>query len=115
MTFNVYREQLTSLYHGIALWNPNPVQHLYDCGHVSIGDVGYLCDGGFVRMFNVTLPWNDPSNTKLGIPMEFKSLEVGALVDVHEFPQIEYYSRHVSKVENQVENTWGFQLETPDE
>ena len=54
--FEVYQEHLSSIYHGFALWNPNPVQELYDNGHVSIGDVGYLRDGGFIRMFNVTLP-----------------------------------------------------------
>ena len=110
--FNVYREQLQSQYHGIALWNPNPVEDLYDCGHVSIGDVGYLCDGNFIRMFNVSLPWDDPSNTKLGIPRAYESLEQGPVNVRHsEFDQLEYYSCHVLRVENDDE----VQAESPEE
>ncbi|KAF8474361.1 hypothetical protein DFH94DRAFT_673102, partial [Russula ochroleuca] len=99
---NVYQEQLSSQYLGIALWNPNPVKRLYDCGHISIGDVGYLCDGDFIRMFNVTLPWNDPSNTKLGKPEEYKTLEQGHFVNVRdiELGEVEYFSSHVSTEES---------------
>lgn len=96
--FNVYRDQLTSQYHGTALWHPNPVEGLYDCGRVSIGDVGYLDDGVFIRMFNVTLPWDNPSNAKLGIPNDFSSLEQG-LVHSSQISQTEYHS-HVSKEDN---------------
>ena len=105
--FNVYREELTTLYHGLALWNPHPVT-----GLVSIGDVGYLCDGDFIRMFNVKLRWDDPSNTKFGLPKEFKSLDK-SYFDVlgSEFGQVEYPSLHVSKVEN----SGNYQAETPDE
>ena len=49
---------------GIALWDPNPPKELYD--RVSIGDVGYLQEGTFMRMFNVMLPGDDPSNRRLG-------------------------------------------------
>ena len=110
---NVYREQLTSKYHGIALWHPNPVKRLYDCGHVSIGDVGYLCDGDFIRMFNVTLPWDDSSNEKLGKLDEYKPLEQGHFVNVRdsEFYEAEYHSPQVAKVDNA-----GYvQAESPDE
>jgi hypothetical protein len=62
--FNIYREQLWPLYHGSALRKPNPVEGIYD--HVSIGDVGYVYEGGFIRMFNVTLSWDDESNKTLG-------------------------------------------------
>lgn len=61
--FNVYRDQLTSLYHGLALWNPNPPKMIYN--HVSIGDVGYVREGVFIRMFNVILPWDHESNNHL--------------------------------------------------
>ena len=56
---NIYQDQLTSLFHGIALWNPDPRNHN---ARVSIGDVGFLVEGAFIRMFNVMLPWNNPSN-----------------------------------------------------
>jgi hypothetical protein len=39
------------------LWNPNPPKTIYI--YVSIGDVGYVRDGVFIRMFNVILPWED--------------------------------------------------------
>ena len=100
--FNIYREQLTSKYHGVALWNPNPAANLYDSARVSIGDVGYLCEGDFIRMFNVILPWNHPSNRKLGEPDVFRSLEQDNFVNVRssESHQVEHYSPQVSKVEN---------------
>jgi hypothetical protein len=100
--FNVYQEQLSSQYLGIALWNPNPVKSLFDCGHISIGDVGYLSDGDFIRMFNVTLPWNDPSNTKLGKPEEYKILEQGHFVNVRdiELGKVEHFSPHMSTEES---------------
>ena len=111
--FNVYREQLTWNHQGIALWNPNSVKGLYDRGHVSIGDVGYLYDGSFVRMFNVTLPWDDPSNKKHGKPYEYEPLEQGPFVNVRrsEFYEAEYLSPHVAIVEN----SGNVQSETPDE
>jgi hypothetical protein len=60
--YAVYSQQLASLCHGCALWEPDPGQ-LYD--HISIGDVGYVRDGYFIRMFNVLLPWDDPLNRGL--------------------------------------------------
>ena len=98
--FNVYQKLLTSLSHGIALWNPNPVEGLYD--RVSIGDVGYICDGSFIRMFNVMLPWDDPSNEKLGKPGEFESLDEIILDNTRrtEFDPVDHHSTHVAKVEN---------------
>ena len=37
--FNIYREQFWPPHHGFPLWNPNPVEGVYN--QVSIGDVGY--------------------------------------------------------------------------
>ena len=109
--FNVYREQLTSKYHGLALWNPKPVNGLYDhCGHVSIGDVGYLDDGDFIRLFNVTIPWDDSSNENFGKPEKYEVLKQGRIRE-NEFYEAEYHSPHVSKVEN----AGNVQAKTPDE
>jgi hypothetical protein len=95
---NVYREQLSSLYHGLALWKPNP-EGLYD--QVAIGDVGYVSEGAFIRMFNVTLPWDDESNRTLGIPARYDFLDSGDITIRREtFGKVEYYSRHVSREEN---------------
>ncbi len=98
--FNIYREQLSSLYHGLALWNPKPVESLHrQPNHVSIGDVGYLDNGAFMRMFNVTLPWDDPSNTLLGTPDKYEPIELGN-VSYDVIREGEYYTPHVSKVDN---------------
>ena len=103
--FNIYREQLSSLYHGLALWDPKPVdiENFHkQRGHVSIGDVGYLDNGAFMRMFNVTLPWDDPSNKLLGIPEKYKHVELGCFGNVRndEIREGEYYTPHVFKVDN---------------
>ncbi len=96
--FDIYREQLSSLYHGFALWKPNP-EGLYD--HVSIGDVGYVSEGAFIRMFNVTLSWDDESNRLLGEPPHYDPLTSGNFTIRREaFGKVDYYSRHVSREEN---------------
>lgn len=92
----IYQDQLTALSHGLALWNPRPAKKIYN--NVSIGDVGYLYEGMFVRMFNVTLPWNHPSNGLLGTPEPYESLNCGPFTNIHEVPlkTQEHYSRNVS-------------------
>ena len=84
------------------MWDPNPVQGLFnDPGHVSIGDVGYLDHGAFVRIFNVKLPRDSPSNSFIEIPEEYKPLEPEHFNNVRrgEVRQEEYLS-HVFKVDN---------------
>jgi hypothetical protein len=97
---NVYREQLTSLYHGHALWEPGPIRSIYD--RVTIGDVGYVNDGFFYRMFNVILPWDDPSNGRLGKPEQYTSLDLGSFANTRDatLAKGDYYSRNVSSYEN---------------
>ena len=95
--FNIYREQLSSLHHGLALWDPKPVDK-----HVSIGDVGYLDNGAFIRMFNVTLPWDDTSNKLPGKPGEYELINSSYFRDVrdNEIREGEHYTPQVSKVDN---------------
>ena len=108
--FNIYREQLWPLYHGFALWKPNPVEGNYN--HVSIGDVGYIYEGGFIRMFNVTLPWDDESNKTLGEPCHYDRLSSDSFAIRREtFGKVDYYSRRVLREET-VGNT---QAASPDE
>ena len=105
--FNIYREQLSSQRRGLALWDPDPVRGLFKVpGHVSIGDVGFLDNGTFVRMFNVTLPWDDPSNELLGKPEKYQRIKPSYFGNIHnsEIRQEEYHS-HVSKVDNVRSNT----------
>ncbi len=93
--YDVYREQLTSLCHGHALWDPDPAK-VYE--KVSVGDVGYTRGGYFVRMFNVLLEWDDPSNCKLCEPEEYTKLELGPFVNVKEskFSRGDYHSPAVT-------------------
>ena len=101
--FNIYREQLSSQYHGLALWDPKPVENLHkQPGHVSIGDVGYLDNGAFMRMFNVTLPSDDPSNKILGEPGKYEPIKPRYFGNVRdtEIREGEYYTPCVSKVDN---------------
>ena len=82
--YNIYPEELRSLYHGLPLWEPSPIEDLYD--KVSIGDVGYVYEGFFYRILNVTLPWDHPSNTKFTLepyeplkPDEFANIRKATL------------------------------------
>ena len=106
---NVYRDQLSSLSHGIALWDPNPPKRSYD--RVSIGDVGYIdpSEGTFIRMFNVTLSWDDPLNSGLGIPEAYEPLDCGPFRPFvntlrRQFDKIDYYSRTVSAYHTDADN-----------
>lgn len=93
--YDVYRDQLTSLYHGHALWDPDP-SNVYN--KVSVGDVGFVKEGYFYRMFNVLLDWDDPSNRRLGEPHPYIRLDLGPFVNtrVSRFSKGDYYSRHVT-------------------
>lgn len=104
---DIYREKLSSQHHGLALWDPNPVQGLFsDPNHVSIGDVGYLDNGAFVRIFNVKLPRDHPSNKFINLPEGYKPLEREHFSNIRhsEVFRKEYHS-HVSKVDNVPANT----------
>jgi len=99
--WNVYLEQLSSLYRGIPLWEPEPVKDYYD--KVSIGDVGYVYEGSFHRMFNVKLPWDDPINQKISKnpPGNYKAMDPDQF-DIHttRFKKGDYYSPKVVRYQN---------------
>ena len=83
------------LSHGIALWNPDPPNKIFN--NVSIGDVGYLQAGTFIRVFNVTFPWNHPSNRTFGDPKLYEFLDNDSSNTLEEhFDRVEQYSRNVS-------------------
>jgi hypothetical protein len=109
--FIVYRDQLTALSHGLALWNPDPPKKIYN--NVSIGDVGYFHEGTFIRMFNVTLPWTHPSNGLLGKPEPYDPLDCGPFTNTIEahFDKVDHYSCLVTAETN----PGNFQAMTPGE
>ena len=45
----VYPSCLSTLYQGHALWYPEP----HVTGEAQIGDVGYISEGAFIRLFNL--------------------------------------------------------------
>jgi len=93
--FNIYRGQLSSLYHGLALWQPHPIGNIYN--RLSIGDVGFVREGVFYRMFNVTLPWDHPSNARFGELTPYKTLVIDRSgIRESTFPKGTYVSRLVS-------------------
>ncbi|KAI0029230.1 hypothetical protein K488DRAFT_33806, partial [Vararia minispora EC-137] len=90
----IYREQLAALHHGHALWEPDPAG-LYD--HVTVGDVGYVRQGHFHRLFNILLPAGDPSHDVLGVPEDFETMRVGAKhLRVLALPKGDYHSLSVT-------------------
>ncbi|KAI0248856.1 hypothetical protein BJV78DRAFT_1284407 [Lactifluus subvellereus] len=64
---DIFRNQLAFKYpaYGHALWVPGPVE---------IGDVGFLRDGRFNRLFNALLPADDPSQGPFGVPRDYEQL-----------------------------------------
>ena len=45
----IYPSSLSILRKGYALWYPEP----HETGELQIGDVGYINDGAFIRLFNL--------------------------------------------------------------
>ena len=101
LPFDIYQEHLSYLSQGLALWSPNPVESIYD--QVSIGDVGYVQEGRFIRMFNVTLPWDDMSNRKFGEPDPYEPLKLDShTISRTPFDTADYCSSSVSREENAI-------------
>ena len=71
--YDTYRDQLASLLRGHALWEPDP-SGLYD--QVQVGDVGYVREGHFLRLFNALLSAGDHVQVH-GVPEGFVPLNIG--------------------------------------
>ena len=71
--YDVFREQLAIKYpaYGHALWEPSPGR-LYS--PVEVGDVGYVREGKFHRLFNALLAADHPSHRTFGVPEHHVSL-----------------------------------------
>lgn len=72
--YNSFRDQLAIAHpaFGYALWEPDP-GGLYP--PVAIGDVGYIREGKFHRLFNALLPGDDPSHQD-GVPEDYEPLHL---------------------------------------
>ncbi|GJE91470.1 hypothetical protein PsYK624_076200 [Phanerochaete sordida] len=73
-----YAEQLLSRGYGLPLWRPEPTKF----GEVQLGDVGFVEDGRFYRLFNVTRPADDPLN-RFGVPEGFETLQINEELHRH--------------------------------
>ena len=71
-TSDIYARGLFHYGHGFPVWDPQPT----DSGEVLIGDVGYMEDGQFFRLFNAMRPADDPVNQRWGVPDGFVPLTV---------------------------------------
>ncbi|KAI9434972.1 hypothetical protein H4582DRAFT_730175 [Lactarius indigo] len=65
--YDIFRHHLAMTFpaYGYALWEPGP-GNLYPA--VEVGDVGYICQGRFRRLFNALLPAEHPSHSNFGVP-----------------------------------------------
>ena len=68
----IFREQLAIKYpsYGYALWEPRPENPNRP---VQVGDVGFILEGRFCRLFNALLPADDPSQ-EFGVPEYYEPL-----------------------------------------
>ncbi|KAH9963427.1 hypothetical protein BGW80DRAFT_1340573 [Lactifluus volemus] len=71
----VYQNELKSRYklHGWALWQPEPDPDS-PTEYVAIGDVGYIYNGRFVRLFNIQRKKDDPSHQQHGVPEGYRHM-----------------------------------------
>jgi len=72
MNYNIFREELATKYstYGHALWEPSPGGRYIA---VEIGDVGFIREGRFHRLFNILLSGDDPSHQD-GVPQRHEPL-----------------------------------------
>lgn len=75
----IYANQLLPKRHGLPLWHPEPTKF----GEVLIGDVGFVLDGCFYRLFNAIRTADDPVNAHCGVPPGFVPLKYNETVMLH--------------------------------
>ena len=75
--YDIFRDQLGIKYpdFGHALWEPNPGRLFPP---VEVGDVGFIREGKFHRLFNALLPEDHPSHQRFGVPEHYEPLRPSA-------------------------------------
>ncbi|KAH9025323.1 hypothetical protein EDB84DRAFT_1613751 [Lactarius hengduanensis] len=73
--YDIFRHHLAIKFpaYGHALWDPDP-GNLYPA--VEVGDVGYIHEGKFHRLFNALLPAEDESHADFGVPENYEQLQL---------------------------------------
>ncbi|KAF8258643.1 hypothetical protein EI94DRAFT_1814939 [Lactarius quietus] len=76
--YDIFRDQLGIKYpaFGHALWEPNPGRLFTP---VEVGDVGFIREGKFHRLFNALLPSDHPSHERFGVPEHYEPLLPGVV------------------------------------
>ncbi|KAH9163728.1 hypothetical protein EDB89DRAFT_482398 [Lactarius sanguifluus] len=71
--YDTFREELLKAYpaFGHALWEPNPGEY----PPVEVGDVGFIREGQFHRLFNALLPEDHESHERFGVPDDHEPLQ----------------------------------------
>ncbi|EIN11258.1 hypothetical protein PUNSTDRAFT_131428 [Punctularia strigosozonata HHB-11173 SS5] len=87
----VYAQQLYRLGHGLSAWEP---EH-----EVQIGDVGFIQDGRFIKLFNATRAENDPCQ-RLGVPPYFTPLDLPAHLRDDPYKYFDPMVLHTRSVKN---------------
>lgn len=64
--YTAYSSSMSSLGLGYALWCPEP----HNTGELQVGDVGYIRDGAFIRLFNINSSRPEHQVTSWPIPFE---------------------------------------------
>ena len=97
--YDIFRHHLwiAAPAYGQALWDPNP-GNLYP--PVEVGDVGYIHEGKFRRLFNILLPANHPSHRNFGVPEyhEQLTLDIENHIDIGTLGPHNFFSVGVNLV-----------------
>ncbi|KAM5537809.1 hypothetical protein V8D89_008577 [Ganoderma adspersum] len=76
---NVYAKHLFASRHGYPLWHPE-IEGTRGL-EIKIGDVGFLQEGEFIRIFNATLGADHEDHIKFGVPSGHKPFDVKTVPD----------------------------------
>lgn len=82
-----YAKALCRKGHGYALWEPDPGTD----PAVELADVGYVRDGGFIKLFNASLDAEDPRN-RLGLPDGYEPCLISEVHRRTSLPQKDHIS-----------------------
>ena len=97
--WNIYAKQLLAMRQGYPLWHPEIER---ERGlEIKVGDVGYLHEGAFIRIFNATLPDDHEDHKMFGVPHGHKPFRVNQFLWRDQSSVIESHlcSRSVSSFE----------------
>ncbi|KAG6825586.1 hypothetical protein H0H93_000508, partial [Arthromyces matolae] len=93
---NLYFTQLTKLRLGFPLHQYSYASHNNVPIIMEIGDVGYLYDGTYRRLFNITKPPDHPFNQTYGVPDGFEQFNLEIQVCEDAFKPEPLHTQNVS-------------------